>query len=352
MTRNSCLSAATLTLLACSVFAGGLSGPPDDVVVHEWGTFTSIAGPDGNALDWLPLSGSSDLPPFVNHFGFKTVLRGTVRMETPVLYFYSSKETDVAVKVGFPSGTITEWYPAANRRTAEIAWPSVKILPATTGDLPNDGGNSHYYAARNTAAATVQVSNNGVAQQERFLFYRGVATFQPPLSVKLVNNQIVVRNQIDDQPGAIVLFENQGGRIGYRFGHLTGPEVALQRPELGVNLSSLRAELEQSLVANGLFADEAHAMVETWRDSWFEEGTRVFYILPRSAVDSILPLSISPKPAKIERAFVGRIEVITPEISAAVLQARKTNNQAALAKYGRFLEPILRNNDRNLNRSN
>jgi len=341
MTRNSCLSAAALTLLACSVFAGGLSGPPDDVVVHEWGTFTSIAGPDGNAVDWRPLSGTSDLPPFVCRFGIKGGLRGTVRMETPVLYFYSSKETDVAVKVGFPSGTITEWYPTAKQSPGEIVWPNVKILPATNGDFPNDGGKTHYYAARNTAAATVQVSDKGMAQQERFLFYRGVATFQPPLSVKLVNNQIVVRNWMEDQPGTIVLFENQAGRIGYRFGQSTGSEAVLQRPELGGNLSSLRADLEQSLVANGLFADEAYAMVETWRDSWFEEGTRVFYILSRRAVDSILPLSISPKPARIERTFVGRIEVITPELEAALLEARKKNDGAALAKYGRFAEPIL-----------
>jgi len=352
MTRNSWLSVAAVTLLACSVFAGGLSVPPEDVVVHEWGTFTSIAGPDGNAIEWLPLSGSPDLPPFVCHFGIKTNLQGTVRMETPVLYFYSSKEADVAVKVSFPSGLITEWYPAAKQSPAEIVWPSVKILPATIGDFPNDGRNSHYYAARNTAAATLQVSEKGVAQQERFLFYRGLANFQPPLTVKLVNNQIVVRNWMEDHPGAIFLFENQGGRIGYRVGQSSGSEVVLQRPELSANLSSLRGELEQSLVANGLFADEAHAMVETWRDSWFEEGTRVFYILSRRAVDSILPLSISPKPAKIERTFVGRIEVITPEISAAVLEAHKTNQQAALAKYGRFLEPILRQNGRNLNRSN
>jgi len=314
MTRNSCLSAATLTLLACSVFAGGLSGPPEDLVVHEWGTFTSIAGPDGNAVNWLPLSGGSDLPSFINRFGFKGALRGTVRMETPVLYFYSSTETDVSVKVGFPSGVITEWYPAANQHTREIVWPNVKLLPGTKGYFATDGTDSHYYTARNTAAATLQVTNAGNVRQERFLFYRGVASFQPPLAVKLVNNQIVVRNQIEDQPGAIILFENQGGRIGYRLGHLTGAEVVLERPELGGNMVSLRNELEQSLVANGLFADEAHAMVDTWRDSWFEEGTRVFYILPRSAVDSILPLSISPQPAKIERTFVGRIEVITPEI--------------------------------------
>ncbi len=334
--------AITLALLACSLFAGGLSGPPEDVVVHEWGTFTSIAGPDGNALEWIPLSGPPDLPSFVYHFQTKSSMLGTVRMETPVLYFYSAKETDVSVKVGFPSGTITEWYPAAYQRPAEIAWPEVKILPAIKGDLRNDGGNSHYYAARNTQAATLQLSSGGVAQQERFLFYRGVAKFQPPLAVTLVNNQVVVRNRIEDPPGAIILFENQGGRIGYRLAHLTGSEIALERPELGADIGSLRSELERLLVANGLFADEAHAMVETWRDSWFEEGARVFYILPRSAVDSILPLTISPKPARIERTFVGRIEVITPELETAVVAASKKGDRAALAKYGRFAEPILK----------
>src|SRR5438128_2485782 len=75
-----------------------------DLAVHEWGTFTSIADRSGQAIDWLPLSGFSDLPDFVEHFrtaNFKTRLRGTVRMETPVLYFYSPRETTLSVNVKF-----------------------------------------------------------------------------------------------------------------------------------------------------------------------------------------------------------------------------------------------------------
>ena len=30
--------------------------------VHEWGTFTSIAGADGRPVGWSPLSGPDDLP--------------------------------------------------------------------------------------------------------------------------------------------------------------------------------------------------------------------------------------------------------------------------------------------------
>src|SRR5690349_6590300 len=78
----------------------------NDLVVHEWGTFTSIAGKDGVALEWRPLNGSVDLPKFVHtmqqqglglrHSQTKADLTAQVRMETPVLYFYSSREMNVS----------------------------------------------------------------------------------------------------------------------------------------------------------------------------------------------------------------------------------------------------------------
>jgi hypothetical protein len=80
------LSAATILMAASTV-----STEPRDLTVHEWGTFTSVAGEDGSAVDWDALGCKDDLPGFVNDFGyrgFKWQLTGTVRMETPVLYFY------------------------------------------------------------------------------------------------------------------------------------------------------------------------------------------------------------------------------------------------------------------------
>ncbi len=83
-------------------------------------------------------------------------------------------------------------------------------------------------------------------------------------------------------------------------------------------------------------------MVETWRDSWFEEGTRIFYIVPGRVIDAILPLRMDPMPApdRIVRAFVGRMEVITPATVKSVEGAIAVNDVATLAKYGRFLGPI------------
>ena len=41
------------------------------------------------------------------------MLASTVRMETPVIYFYAEQETTVSVDVQFRQGLITEWYPSA-----------------------------------------------------------------------------------------------------------------------------------------------------------------------------------------------------------------------------------------------
>jgi hypothetical protein len=82
-------------------------------------------------------------------------------------------------------------------------------------------------------------------------------------------------------------------------------------------------------------------MVETWRDSWFEEGSRLIYIVPARAIDGILPLSLEPAPSRISRVFVGRIELITPETTRAVEEAILRADRAAIEPYQRFLGAIL-----------
>jgi len=82
-------------------------------------------------------------------------------------------------------------------------------------------------------------------------------------------------------------------------------------------------------------------MVETWRDSWFEEGSRLIYIVPEKFVNRILPFSINPSPVQVMRVFVGRMELVTPATERAVERAFALHDQTTLAKYGRFLELIL-----------
>src|SRR5258707_315744 len=73
--------------------------PAGPLVAHEWGTFTSVADLHGNAIRWLALGGPSVLPCFVYRGGpteRKVSTYGTVRMETPVIYFYAPTKTTLS----------------------------------------------------------------------------------------------------------------------------------------------------------------------------------------------------------------------------------------------------------------
>jgi hypothetical protein len=316
------------------------------VIVHEWGTFTSIAGPDGTAAQWLPQAGPTDLPCFVerNRFNVKGSLSGTVRMETPVLYFYATRETSVSVNVRFRQGVITEWFPHAvvtpsNGPTlpgseSTIAWRNVKVSPGLAEDFPVEHGASHYYAARRTGAAPLQLGS----EEEKFLFYRGVGRFAPPIAAMVdVDGNVAVRNTGGQPIGDIILFDNHQGRIVYEVRRAVGGQVIIDPP---VADQEPTFELERTLLANGLYPDEATAMIESWRDSWFEEGTRLFYIVPRPAIDAILPLQINPTPTEVARVFVGRMELVTPATKNVIRDALLANQLATLRGYGRFLQAI------------
>jgi len=316
--------------------------PPGGLTVHEWGTFTSVAGEDGTTIDWDVLGGNNDLPRFVINRGgcFKFRLTGAVRMETPVIYFYSPRAVKAHVRVGFPQGIITEWYPQAEDPNphVNIEW-NVNIEPNTTPALPREDAPSHYYAARATDAAPVAFGN----QHEKFLFYRGVGRFEVPLSARLTaDGKVAVADLGADPVPLVILFENRGGKIGYRSAGALSGSATLDPVSLDGALPPLHRDLENALVAQGLFRKEAQAMVDTWRDSWFEEGSRLIYIVPSRFVDEILPLQVQPPPAQTARVFVGRIELITPATKRSVQDAMAANDRSVIVRYGRFLDPILK----------
>jgi hypothetical protein len=82
-------------------------------------------------------------------------------------------------------------------------------------------------------------------------------------------------------------------------------------------------------------------MLDTWRDSWFEPGLRVLYLIPRASADAILPLAITPAPRTTARVFVGRMELVTDAMQADIARLMDRGDHLALAKYGRFLEPAM-----------
>jgi hypothetical protein len=338
------IAAAAVAALSVSPIAQAPASPVP-LTVHEWGTFTSIAGPDGQAVRWQPQQTPEDLPCFVERSGIQLKLHmaGTVRMETPVIYFYAPRAVDVSVDVAFKQGLITEWYPHAavnyspQLSNGTISWPMVHVTPGAAQSWRREPGASHYYTARETGADPVLVG----AQPEKFLFYRGLGQFQPPIAaIAQPDGGVEIRNTAGRPLGDVILFENRRGAMAFTLHHLTGSTARLPRPDMDDAMAAPLPELARILVANGLYEAEAQAMVNTWKDSWFEEGARLLYIVPRADVDTILPLTISPAPTAIARAFVGRMELVTPATLRDVTAAIRSGDKAVLATYGRFLQPI------------
>lgn len=360
------------TLLLVSLVAVAMTSTADeeksgDYIVHEWGTFTSVSGSDGEFLDGLYLE-EEQLPGFVHEikiphdpmlavkfrgFGLPpNHLKGVnIKMETPVIYFYSDEERTVDVNVKFKNGVVNQWYPqSSNDRTKVIGvdpygvdsiyfkdfkvpftdtidWKA-KVLSENTKlsyTNPQDLETPTWVNPRFTDSNLIQVGK----EREKFIFYRGLARFQQPFKVTAQSDsQITLKNTGSDQISFALVYEYTKDKKAnvWWTGKLEGSEgKVVQKKELDVNKSIHGAFLD-GLVEAGLYRKEAQSMLETWRHSYFEkEGLRVFWIVPRKFTDEILPITLKPAPKKLERVLVGRTEVLTPEFEEKLVKEFTTN---------------------------
>ena len=336
-----------LWLAAVIGFCCAAFGAQERLVVHEWGTFTSVQGADGIQIEWNPFV-PAELPKFVYGQPHRrvagTLSKGDLiarqRMETPVIYFYSETPRTVDVTVNFPEGKVTEWYPqVANPKSGgrTMQWKEVQVLAHPKITLPRDSSGSHYYAARDTTANPVQIQN----ETEKFLFYRGVGSFNAPLRIMIggpSEDVLHLQNSGTESLKHFYVVQIRNGSAKYRYFESMAPREARQvKLEPGqdlVSISDFQNQISQAmriaLEQEGLYGPEAAAMVNTWRDSWFgEDGVRVLYMLPRNWADRTLPLSIEPAPDETSRVMVGRSEVIFPSQEWKLLKEIVRYSEAA-----------------------
>lgn len=333
--------------------------------VHEWGTFTTISGSDGRLLSGLEVE-EERLPNFVNaHSGFAPANKGwsrpvanvTVKMETPVIYFYSDREREVQVDVRFLGGSISQWYPdrsageslpptPSERVTREeahalppmdfakgfggsIQWRVTVLAPNTPDKInaPVSWETPPWSRARVSGANLIKGPPGYVESGradfsmrapvvEGFLFYRGVGNFSVPLSVRVATDGVMaLHNDGDADIPFVWIYDNRknaGGRYAWEGSLARGVvrQVSIAKVDFGPERTFA---LLEPLRRAGLSDAEARAMLATWRESYFDApGLRVFWIVPRAFTDRILPISITPVPDKLERVLVGRSEVLTP----------------------------------------
>jgi hypothetical protein len=387
--------ALALTLLP-GLLHGFDAGPPKSpgkLIVHEWGTFTNFSGSNGVNLEFRPLA-TRDLPRFVmtpfnqpgslNRALLKDQFYARQRMETPVTYFYTDVPRTVNVRVDFPQGALTEWYPVVKKFQsgkadgsldivghAYLDWGTVRLTPPKQfadirvkgpkgkpfpASLPPVDANDHYGRARETDSAIVEtIDTDHGSHFEKFLFYRGLGNFELPMKLTaLGNNRFEITNSGDEASGASLLMRIDRGLVRFTRIDPVSPRSTIEvvLPETEATVDQLTETTVRELTAAGLYEKESLAMVNTWRTNWFgEDGTRLLYLVPSKQTDKLLPLKVDPAPDEQVRVLVGRLETITPEDCQQLVRklvGASANDQPAdvwvkeeLKSLGRFAEPAI-----------
>ena len=387
------------------------------VIVHEWGTFTSLQDENGQAIGGINVD-DEPVPFFVwgdggrqiiaqheDGLGLPPYLEGkglaandsavTERLETPVIYIYPPNGKSPAavpsltVHVDFHGGILSQFFPLAKfeglplvkgttlhrgalteSTTTSLTWMGVHLgsnrVVATTD-------NPVWTTPRETSAPILETNtpepDGSDPQQdnftaEHFLFYRGVGHFDPPIHLQNSDGRGLINFSSRYAPAGIDRFAEgwmveirPDGSCAFRSvshgawavaGDLgtnafsPGISENFREGDFDVNnLAKLQASMREALMKEGLYADEASAMLRTWDVSYFKSpGLRFFYTVPREWTDHVLPLKITGAPTKITRVMIGRVELISDAQKAALarlavgpcpdLQALKPAARAAI----------------------
>lgn len=360
---------------------GAEEEPAPHYALHEWGTFTSVFGSDGQMLPGLERE-EEHLPEFVyGHDGmaknpiqgqpivmkaWQRPLRGvTVKMETPVLYFHSDDAFSAQVNVRFHGGSISQWFP--QRSGGEVP-PPRPLVSFPQASFEQQGGIdfSKPYEGRiewevkvleksaaNESKAFVggetptwlyprftdaNVVTNGQGEHEKYLFYRGLGNFEQPVRpVFTSDNALRFENTGEESIPYAMWYFREGETFRVRaLGPIpAGEAVTIALDDTEADLceveTSLRSKVYEPLVAalvkEGLYQREADSMVRTWWQSYFErDGCRIFWVVPQQFLKKILPLDVRPAPAEICRVLVGRSDLLTPSFERELVADRDAGN--------------------------
>jgi hypothetical protein len=349
----------------------------DRLVVHEWGTFTSLEDENGLAIGGINTD-DEPVPSFVHNL--RQIIDGPseiprqifakglpvsnpdpdvrVRLETPVIYFHlptpGPQSMKLDVEVTFHGGWLTQYYPDADASApglhllegggigkldsttnGTLAWHGLTIGTAATGA---ETKSPVWLAPRAVAAAGITTAKN---ESDRFLFYRGVGNIDPPMQVSRSTDgaTLEIHAPSPEALRSVWLVDITGdGRCALRTldnaangeadqiftpGTFAGADYAAD------NIAAIRESLKSALVRKGLFADEADGLLNTWETSYFRRpGLRLFFVVPTEWTNRVLPLHLSVD-ADIRRVMIGRIEIVTPQqraLLAAIAKGPASNS--------------------------
>src|SRR5947209_4424846 len=230
---------------------------------------------------------------------------------------------------------------------SSLDWGKFYVLPENSfskekprPELPAVGPNDTWRFVRDTDAAVVRVRTGQAAPKaqydaEKFLFYRGLGTFDLPLQARAAGPDqdldLVLTNRGPDALTGLVVIKVDNGALRFARlddlpGHATRPlhleSVLSAALPFGAATPAAKEIVADTLTASGLYPKEARAMVNNWDHSYFATpGLRVLSVTPRRLVDATIPITIEPKPTELSRVMVGRLEVLTPGTERSIAEA-------------------------------
>jgi hypothetical protein len=245
------------------------------------------------------------------------------------------------------------FFPALNQirdlSNGQVTFDFSVLAADQTANIPSVSEDSVYAPSREVASNFIQTT---AGENEKLIFYRGLGNFSTSIAVTSELDGIKIHNNSDlPSPGGVLFYTDAhfGGVLDIA---ALGPHEVRQVGS--VQLDQLRGQFDflgrasrmliQKLEANGLFHDEAVAMTETWKTSYFKRpGLRFLHILPRTETDGLLPLQMAPTPTELNRVLVGRVEIFTRQNEQELISDLATLGDAyPLENLGRLAEAKLR----------
>jgi hypothetical protein len=347
------LVAALAALLPASATAAELQQLPHakGLVVHEWGVFSvnedvEFANADLRA-EW------DKLPAFVHgHIKGRVVPQHWGAVEArrrPIVFFHAKEPALVSVKIDFPGGLAGVWYPATmspavygmNPQPAagnSLQWElGIKQPPGgwrPKAPAPPEVTDKHWFArvrqVKSDEIFARYSPNNQDVERERFLYYDGIFPQGKWLKIEVEKDRVSLTSRVKHPVFDVTVVDRRGegkvrvGRVARVEAGETVKGVKFENTDESRFASEASETLLKQLAGAGLNEDEAKSLVDLWRKEFFETpGLNLFYRIPQTEYDRLLPLTITPAPVSVVRVGLVHHGHLEPDFAERVLELVK-----------------------------
>jgi hypothetical protein len=353
------------TQVAETVTASGL-------VVHEWATFTVFHAVQAKQHVAGVQRHEEAIPATVHvrdlgwpQAGAQEVLAEPVlaKVQTAGAWFHGDPVAFKAT-VELPQGVVTADWPEAAQTLPKPATPTSLQGGKTTwqlhhlGDAPVGGDEPGIFGMLGKVkAGVIKVPGAKLGEFQRFLFWRALAKFSPPVRFAAKKNQfgqfdVTIWNDGEHAiPNAFLLHLHEGGGLLQKIGGIAAKSTFVATPTPKESpvmfLDKAEAAVAEVVQQQGLPADEALPLAQTFTQNWLKTyGLRIVVVAPSAWGQQYFPTTYSPAPAQHVRVALGRFELLT-EVDEQALQqqfaaAAKTGDLKIMEAMGFFAEPKVR----------